>query len=176
MRQHNHYLGKVQEELSIYQQYLLDETIELTPTQLETWERIDAARAWLRTGYSDSDALKMLKNTRNVQERRAREILSMAYEVFAELRAGRSKEGVKFLYAEIFRKAAFEAKSAGDFMSFGILMDKAAKADGAYDNSKGTDVESKKKPQKVTIKVKNLTLETKVEPKQIQDASHEIIP
>ncbi|MCK8493783.1 MULTISPECIES: hypothetical protein [Spirosoma] len=176
MRQHNKYLVKVQEELSVYQKYLLDDKTELTPTQFETYEKIDTVRAWLRAGHSDQDVLSMLKNTRSIQDRRAREILTLAYEVFAELRQSKNKEGVKYMYAEIFRSAAFEAKQMGDLVSFGILMDKAAKIDGAYDNQKVVDNESKKKPTKVVFKIKSVTVApAPVAQNQIQDISHEEI-
>ena len=39
-------------------------------------------------------------------ERRAREILAMSYEVFAELRQLRNRDGIKYIYAEQFRGAA----------------------------------------------------------------------
>lgn len=176
MRQHNKYLEKVQDELSVFQRYLLDDTTKLTTTQHETYEKIDTVRAWLRDGYSDQDVLSMLKNTRTIQDRRAREILAMAYAVFAELRLARDKDGIKYLYAEIFRKAAFDAKQAGDMMSFGILMKEAAKIDGAYDNQKIVDSESKKKPTKVVIKVKSVNVgPAPAEPRKIEDTTHEEI-
>ena len=50
MRQHNKYLDKVRDELSIYQKYLIDENTQLTPTQAENWDKIDAVRACLREG------------------------------------------------------------------------------------------------------------------------------
>lgn len=180
MRQHNKYLVKVQDELSVYQRYLLDEGVELTPTQFETFEKIDAVRAWLRDGYSDQQVLGMLKNARHLQERRGREVLAMAYAVFAELRQSREKDGIKYMYAEIFRTAAWEAKSAGDLLSFGVLMEKAAKIDGAYDKQEEVEQERKKKPQRITIKVKTMhvgasAVERLVAPEPpIIDTTHEL--
>lgn len=175
MRKHEKYLVKVQEELSIYQQYLLDDSVELTPTQHDTYEKIDAVRAWLREGYADADVLSMLKNARSIQDRRGREILAMAYSVFAELRASRDKDGVKYMYAEIFRKAAWEAKDAKDMISFGMLMKEAAKIDGAYDNQKVVDTEAKKKPTRVTIRVKTMNIgDAAPAARQIEDTTHEI--
>jgi len=175
MRKHEKYLAKVQEELSVYQQYLLDDSVELTRTQHETYEKIDTVRAWLREGYADSDVLSMLKNGRSIQDRRGREILAMAYSVFAELRASRDKDGVKYMYAEIFRKAAWEAKDAKDMISFGMLMKEAAKIDGAYDNQKVVDNESKKKPTKITIKVRTVNVgDAGQQVRQIEDTTHEI--
>lgn len=175
MRQHNKYLAKITEELSVYQRYLLDDSVELTPTQHETYEKIDAVRAWLRDGYSDSDVLSMLKNGRHIQDRRGREILAMAYAVFAELRAARDKDGIKYMYAEAFRKAAYEAKAGGDYGAFEKLLDKAAKIDGAYDNQKVVDSEQAKKPQKVVIKVKTLNLQGNAEQRSIQEIGHEVV-
>ena len=176
MRQHNKYLEKVRDELSVFQRYLLDDTTELTPTQFETFEKIDTVRAWLREGYSDSDALSMLKNGRSIQDRRGREILALAYAVFAELRSARDKEGVKYLYSEVFRKAAQEAKASGDYHAFHSLIKEAAKIDGAYDNQKVIDNEGKKKPTKVVIKVKTMNMGgAGTAPAQIQDTTHEVV-
>lgn len=107
MRQHNKYLEKVYEEMDVYRQHLL-QGAELSTQQQETFEKIDVIRAWLKDGFSDSDIIKLAKNhpTLKVQDRRARELLTMAYEVFAELRQLRNREGMKYMYAEAFREAA----------------------------------------------------------------------
>lgn len=107
MRQHNKYLEKVYQEMDVYRKHLLNGD-ELTPTQEETFEKLDICRAWLKDGYSDTEVIRMLKNhpTSKVMERRAREILAMSYEVFAELRQLRNRDGIKYIYAEQFRGAA----------------------------------------------------------------------
>ncbi len=107
MRQHNKYLEKVYQEMDVYRRHLLNGD-ELTPTQEETFEKLDICRAWLKDGYSDTEVIRMLKNhpTSKVMERRAREILAMSYEVFAELRQLRNRDGIKYIYAEQFRGAA----------------------------------------------------------------------
>ncbi|WP_375445727.1 hypothetical protein [uncultured Fibrella sp.] len=175
MRQHNKYLVKVQEELSVYQRYLLNDGVELTPTQFDTFEKIDTVRAWLREGYSDQQVLSMLKNGRSIQDRRGREILALSYAIFAELRRARDKDGVKYLYAEMFKAAAKEAKDAGDLVSFGILLEKAAKIDGAYDKQEAIDQEQKKKPQKVVIKVKTMNvLPAPEQARTVIDTTHEL--
>jgi hypothetical protein len=106
MRQNNKYLEKVYEEMDIYRQHLLTGK-DLTVQQEETFEKIDVVRGWLRDGFSDVDIIKLAKNDPRlrVQDRRAREILAMAYEVFAELRQLRNRDGIKYMYAEMFRKA-----------------------------------------------------------------------
>ena len=106
MRQNNKYLEKVYEEMDIYRQHLLTGK-ELTVQQEETFQKIDVVRGWLRDGFSDVDIIKLAKNDPRlkVQDRRAREILAMAYEVFAELRQLRNRDGIKYMYAEMFRKA-----------------------------------------------------------------------
>lgn len=113
MRQHNKYLEKVYEEMDVYRQHLLTGA-ELTDTQQENFTKMDICRGWLRDGYSDTEVIRMLKQHPHakIQERRAREILAMSYEVFAELRQLRNRDGIKYLYAEQFREAAkvaFEA-------------------------------------------------------------------
>lgn len=106
MRQHNKYLEKVYEEMNVYQQHVMTGA-ELTPQQEETMQKIDVIRGWLRDGFSDIDVIKLAKNDPRlkVQDRRARELLAMAYEVFAELRQLRNRDGIKLMYAEQFRKA-----------------------------------------------------------------------
>ncbi len=107
MRQHNKYLDKVFEEMDVYRQHLLGDR-ELSTQQAATFEKIDIVRGWLRQGFSDIDVIKLAKTDPrlNVQDRRAREILAMSYEVFAELRSLRNRDGIKLLYAEQFKAAA----------------------------------------------------------------------
>lgn len=92
--------------MDVYRQHLLNGK-ELTTQQADTFEKIDVVRGWLRDGFSDVDVIKLAKNDPrlNVQDRRAREILAMAYEVFAELRQLRNRDGIKYMYAEQFRAA-----------------------------------------------------------------------
>lgn len=113
MRQHNKYLEKVYDEMDVYRQHIMTGQ-ELTQTQEETFAKITICRGWLLEGHSDTEVLRMLKNHPNakVQERRAREILAMSYEVFAELRQLRNRDGVKFMYSEQFREAAKLALAA----------------------------------------------------------------
>lgn len=177
MKDGNQYLLKVQDELSVYQRYILDESVELTTTQQETLEKINSVRAWLRDGYSDGKVLARLKTTFRLQDRRAREVLVMAYATYGELRLGRDKDGVKAVYAEMFRQAAQAAADAGDYRAQAAMLKEAAKIDGAYDNQKQVDIESKKKPTKVIIKVKTINVGTApAATPQIQDIAHEIIP
>lgn len=107
MRQHNKYLEKVYEEMDVYRQHLLTGA-ELSMMQEETFAKMDICRGWLKDGYSDTEVIRMLKQhpQAKIQERRAREILAMSYEVFAELRQLRNRDGIKYLYAEQFREAA----------------------------------------------------------------------
>ena len=106
MRQHNKYLQKVYEEMDVYQQHVMTGK-ELTTQQSETFQKIDVIRGWLRDGFSDVDVIKLAKNDPRIRvmDRRARELLAMSYEIFAELRQLRNREGVKYMYAEQFRKA-----------------------------------------------------------------------
>lgn len=170
----NKYLDKVRDELEAFQKYLL-EGGELTPVQWETWDKIDSARAWLKAGHTDSQVLLMLKNAKAIQDRRAREILALAYAVFAELRQTRSKDGVKYLYAELFREAAKKALDNEDFYNYSLLLKEAAKIDGAYDNQNVVNADEFKKPSKVIFKVKQMTVNTNSpEANQIQDTTYDI--
>ncbi|PRY47097.1 hypothetical protein CLV58_101163 [Spirosoma oryzae] len=158
MRQHNQYLAKVQEELSIYQKYLIDETFELTQTQLDVYDRIEFARNQLREGYSDSQVLTTLKRSQHIQDRRAREILALAYAVFGEVRQTRSKDGIKYLYAEMFKDAYKKAMEAEDFRAAALLLKEAAKIDGAYSEEKTNNADAYKRPTKITIKTKSVMI------------------
>lgn len=166
MRSNNKYLQKVQEELDTYRRHLLLSE-ELTPTQEKVFEKVNVARGWLKSGYSDGQVIDLLRNDKStdLQERRAREILAIAYELYADIRLTRNPDGLKHLYAEMFREAGWlayeEAKAAfreGDRKSgselmktFKALMAEAADFDGAYQEKKA-DLSEKKKPTKVVIK------------------------
>lgn len=190
MRQNNKYLEKVYEELDIYQQHLIDGK-ELTVKQTETFVKIDIMRGWLLVGFSDIDVIKRAKNDPRVgmQDRRARELLAMAYEVFAELRQLRNREGLKYMYSELMRKAArivfknyktlFASGSdyrgaAALYREYKNMLKEAAVIDGAYDTSKiGTD--EKKKPTKIVIKRKTTITNGKVEKDELNEqATYEI--
>ena len=173
MRQHNKYLQKVHEELSVYQKYLIDETTVLTPTQLETFEKINAARAMLRNGYNDNQVLTRLKQNEGLQDRRSREVLAMAYATFAELRQAKDKEGVKFLYSELFRQAAMDALSAGEFIAYQMLLKEAAKIDGAYKDDAEVKTDEYKKPTKIVLKVKTVAAAEPV--RAVHDVGHEVV-
>lgn len=174
MRQHKGYLAKVNEELSVYQRYLLDESVELTPTQFDTFEKIDAARAWLREGYSDSQVLTMLKNSRHLQDRRAREVLALSYGIFAELRSSRDKEGIKYLYSEMFKEAYKKAIENLDFRAAALLLKEAAKIDGAYSEDKVVNADEYKRPTKITIKVKTMNVGSPADVKNVENTTYEL--
>ena len=199
MRQHNQYLLKVQDELSVYQKYLLNDEVQLTDTQRENWDKLDDMRAWLKEGYSDMDILRRSKKIHHLQERRSRELLAMAYEIFAELRKSKNKDGVKYVFAEIHKQAAQSVKEDaekimevvrqriedGDRLNvseFNELVKSAAsllkihkeylveagKIEGAYETENVLDVEDKKKPQKITIKVRQSP-----EKREIEEVTYE---
>ncbi len=169
----NKYLEKVRGELDVFQRFLL-EGGELTPAQAITWKNIDTTRGWLREGFNDGQVLAMMKNTTKLQDRRAREILTLTYCVFGELRQSKDKEGVKSLYSELFRAAAQTALQVADFYNYGLLLKEAAKIDGAYDNQKVLDSEAYKKPSKVIFKVKQLTVNNSQEARDTENTTFEL--
>lgn len=166
MREHSQYLVKVTEELDVYRRHLLFEQ-ELTYQQKQVFEKVNIARGWLKQGYSDSKVLDLLRTDEKtrLQERRAREVMAIAYELYADIRLNRNPDGLKLLYAEIFKDAAqlvlSEAQKAFDegdrkggselMKTFKALNAEAAQLDGAYD-AKVNDLSGKKKPTKVVIK------------------------
>lgn len=171
MRQNNKYLEKVYDEMDIYQQHMLGNR-ELTVQQKDTFDKIDIIRGWLREGLSDIQAITLAKSDPrvSVQDRRARELIAMAYQVFADLRQLRSRDGIKFMYAELLRHTAdkvikdYEAlrdrgtddKAAAALLrEWKAMIKEAATIDGAYDTSKLPD-DAKKKPTKIVIKRKTI--------------------
>ena len=169
MRQHNKYLEKVYEEMDIYRLHVFEDK-ELTIKQQETYGKMEIMRGWLLAGLSDSDTLKLAKTDSKVllQDRRARELLSMTYELFAELRGLRNREGLKYMYSDLFRSVAdkilvdyerlrdsgADSKAAAALLrEYRSMIKEAAVIDGAYDTSKLPD-EQKKKPTKIVIKRK----------------------
>jgi predicted TIM-barrel fold metal-dependent hydrolase len=174
MRQHNQYLAKVTEESDVFRQHLLNDRA-LTTQQEETFEKIDTLRGWLKQGYSDADVIKLAKNDPRVRvaDRRARELLTMAYDIFADLRSARNTEGIKYLYAEQFREAARRAfgeyeilmgkdeyKAAATMLkAYESLLTQAAEIDGAYKET--PKKESERRGQKIVIKRKKTTTTTR---------------
>ncbi|CAG4992117.1 hypothetical protein DYBT9275_00897 [Dyadobacter sp. CECT 9275] len=187
MRQHNKYLEKVYEEMDVYHQHLHTGR-ELSMQQQQTFEKIDIVRGWLRDGLSDIDVIKLAKSDPRlrVQDRRARELLSMAYEVFADLRQLRNRDGIKFMYAELMRKTADKViqdyerlrDSGEDYRAaaallreYKNLLKEAAVIDGAYDTSKLPD-EQKKKPTKIIIKRKTVISNSEINSDDIVQEAH----
>ena len=190
MRQHSKYLIKVYDEMDVYRQHMFDGK-ELTIQQSETFEKLEIIRGFLISGVSDVDVIKLAKNDNRlkIQDRRARELLSMAYEVFAELRQLKNREGVKYMYSEIMRKAAEKViqdyqklfnsgedyrGAAALFREYKNILKEAAIIDGAYDNTKEGG-EEKKKPTKIMIKRKTIINNGKVESDTLtENATYEI--
>lgn len=174
MRSHNKYLEKVREELDVYRAHLLDGG-ELSFLEKKIWASITLSRQQLLEGQSDFEIIRALKNdpAHPLQERRAREVLAMAYEIFGDLRLNRNSEGVKYMYAQIFRDSAMKALNAGDYESFKNLMKEAAKIDGAYDAEK-MNVSDKKKPTKVIIKRVTKSVNNQLEETDTEEAQYEV--
>ena len=182
MRQNNKYLEKVADELTIYQKHLLLGT-ELTTQQQEVFDKIEIARGWLNSGYSDAQVINVLKNDSRVkvQERRARELLSLAYSVFAELRSNRNKNGLKYIYEESYREKAQkmydeaikalnldDREGAAKLMSiYHKLMKEAGIIAGVYD--KTSNVDEKKKPTKIIIKRKTNIVNNVVQSDELEE-------
>ncbi|MDQ1085633.1 hypothetical protein [Siphonobacter sp. SORGH_AS_1065] len=184
MRGNNKYLEKVTEETDVYRRHLLYEE-KLTPTQQLVFDKVNVARGWLKNGYSDSQVLDLLRKdpATGLQERRAREVLAIAYDLYADIRLTRNPDGIKLLYAEIFREAAWlayeEAKTAFDekdrkggselMKTYRALMAEAAELDGAY-VEKTKDLSQKKKSSTVTIKRKSKIVNGQIQDEITQEA------
>jgi len=102
------YEQKVFQELSIYQQKMLDDSIELTEIQKLTLSRLIDMRSWLLEGHTDVTVLSMSKTVHGLGDRRSRELLIITYELFAELRRSKNTEGIKFIEAEVLDIQASE--------------------------------------------------------------------
>lgn len=190
MRGHEKYLEKVYDELDVYRKHL-HHGDELPERFADAWEKIEIARAWVRNGYSDSEVLQLLKNdsSTRLQARRAREVLALAYEIFADIRIARNADGIKQKYADELNDAAVEVRKDiqhlrdidGDSKDIAALMKvwkdlkaEAAKIDGAYlPTAKGGG--DFKKPTKVIFKRKTVIKDKKVISDNIvEEAEYEI--
>lgn len=194
MRNHNKYLVKVHEELDIYRQRLmLGDEVEMTETQLENWKKINIVWSLLKDGNTDTEVIKMAKHHigLKVMDRRARELLYMAYETFADLRLQRNTRAIKMLDSEAYREAALlirkEMKSAIERFDdakgiamlareYRNLMREAGLIDGVY-QADARNSEEKKIPKKITIRkvvINNFNGPAPVEPtNNIIDITHE---
>ncbi|WP_254561780.1 hypothetical protein [Dyadobacter diqingensis] len=190
MRQNNKYLEKVYEEMDVYRQHIFDGK-ELTLKQEDTLQKLEIMRGWLLAGLSDVDTIKLAKTDERIrlQDRRARELLAMTYEIFAELRQLRNREGIKYMYSELFRSVAdkvlidyerlrdsgADPKAAAALLrEYRSMIKEAAVIDGAFDTSKIPD-EQKKKPTKIVIKRKTVINNGKVEKDELtEEANYEI--
>jgi hypothetical protein len=183
MRTNSQYIQKIQDEMTVYQQRLkFGDDIEMTEIQEENWEKINIIWKLLKDGESESEILKMAQNHPGlkVMNRRARELLYMTYEVFADLRLSRNVKAVKMLDSESYREASglvmteikellepkemWDAESGtwikpkknyqditGLFKIWKELKIEAGKIDGVYlPDSKNQD--EKKKPKNIIIK------------------------
>lgn len=183
MRKGGQYIEKVQEELNIYQRFLLEGDIELTETQQKNFDRILDIRDWLREGYSDSAVINMARRCHKIQERRSRELLILTYEVFAELRRSKNSHGVKYIEAEVLDEAAREIREEAqrilnvsnrnektvlrseDYKDYVALMQlwrglkkDSAQIKGAYEKNSIGEGQKKQKPTKITfVKIENIT-------------------
>jgi len=150
MRAHEQYIEKVNDESAIYLKHLRTGE-ELEPRFQEAFEKIEIARSWLREGYSDTQVINLLKNdpATRLQSRRAREVINIAYEVFADLRLLRNQDGIKQKYADEMNEMAQKIKKQIDDVMEGkkrgylkniadlakewkALKKEAATIDGAY--------------------------------------------
>ncbi len=171
MRGHEKYIEKVNDETNIYLHHLRTGE-ELEPRFAEAFEKIEIARAWVRDGYSDTEVIQLLKNDKQtrLQARRAREVLALAYEIFADIRIIRNPDGVKQKYADEFNDLAKTIKdelisaiedsaSKKDITEltnqWKALKKEAAVIDGAYlPTPKGGS--GNKKPTKIIFKRKTV--------------------
>jgi hypothetical protein len=171
MRGHEKYIEKVNDETNIYLHHLRTGE-ELEPRFAEAFEKIEIARAWVREGYSDTEVIQLLKNDKQtrLQARRAREVLALSYEIFADIRIIRNQDGVKQKYADEFNDLAKEIKDKIFYLienngtpkeiaeltnQWKSLKKEAANIDGAYlPTPKGGS--GTKKPTKVIFKRKTI--------------------
>ncbi len=174
MRSNAQYIQKVHEELSPMQKRLKQgDDFELTETQEENWDKINIIWKLLKDGNSDSEVLKLAKNHPGlaVMERRARELLYLTYQTFADLRLSRDVRAIKILDSESYREAAAEVmddikkirKSSTleddkkyDFIKkfmkvWKELKVEAGKIDGV-NKEDSKNQEEKKKPRKIVIR------------------------
>ena len=197
MRNGGKYLEKVQDELNVYQRFMLEDGVELTPVQQLNFKRLLSIRDLLREGYSDASVLKQIRKLEQIQDRRARELLVLAYETFAELRRSKSIDGIKYLEAEVLDEAAREIREEAqrilnvegrnektvlrgeEYEAYVKLMQiwRGVKKDsatikGAYEKENHASTNRKQKPAKVLfVQINNL--EEKLKLDNIIDVDYE---
>lgn len=188
MRSNNQYIIKVLDELDVYRKHMLDET-ELLPKQKENFEKLNVIRTWLCAGYSDTQVLALCKTDPaiNLQDRRARELLAIAYEIFADIRIQKNEKGVKAIYAEVLNTAAREVfddyQKAIRMMEYGDaaklmrefrgLKQLAGQIEGVFLPDR-QDIGEKKRPQKVVIKSVTVNNYGDQDKKKPEDTTYEL--
>jgi hypothetical protein len=187
MRGHEKYIEKVQDELDIYRKHL-HHGDDLPDRFQESWKKIEIARSWIRDGYSDTQVIQLLKNdpSTKLQARRAREVLTFAYEIFADIRLARNPDGVKQRYADELNDAAEEVKRdikaardkkespkeiAALMKVWKDLKTEAAKVDGVFlPTPKVGNVN--KKPTKIILKRKTVIQNNNVVADDLTEEAH----
>jgi hypothetical protein len=191
MRGHEKYIEKVHDEAAIYLQHIRT-GCDLEPRFQDAFEKVEVARSWIRDGYSDTQVIMMLRNdpATKLQARRAREVINIAYEVFADIRLGRNPDGVKQKYADEINEMALKIKNEidkiiiekGDKKEISVLMKEwkslkkeAATIDGAYLATQKAGSKGAIKPTKVVFKRKTIIKNGNVlEDNIIEDAEYEV--
>jgi hypothetical protein len=86
---------------------------DLTPTQEEARQRIEACRALLVEGYSKAQSAKMLMSTYGIATSQAYQIVRDTYDIFGDV-AAVSKEGMRIMQLEQYQVMAEQLKSNGE--------------------------------------------------------------
>lgn len=108
--------------------------LEPTPEMAKTMENILEAWNLVRNGYPKFTAVEFLMKDKGLQRSQAYKLIQDAYQLFGNLEET-NKVAMKLVYIENFKRMAKLAEESGDYYTAGILLDKAAKIEGAFEQS-----------------------------------------
>lgn len=104
------------------------------PEMEKTMDNILSAWSYLRNGYSKFTTVEFLMADLGLARSQCYKLIQDSYQVFGNLEET-SKLAIKLLYVENFKRLAKLAEQDQDYYTAGILFDKAAKIEGAFETT-----------------------------------------
>jgi hypothetical protein len=108
--------------------------LDPSPEMAKTLENVLDAWNLMRNGYPKFTAVEFLMKDKGLQRSQAYKLIQDAFQLFGNLEET-SKVATKLLYIENFKRLAKLSEDGGDYYTAGILLDKAAKIEGAFEQS-----------------------------------------
>jgi hypothetical protein len=111
---------------------------DLTHTQEEARQRIEACRALLAEGYSKAQAAKMLMSSYGIATSQAYQVVRDTYDIFGDV-AAVSKDGMRVMQLEQYQQMAAQFKSEGENALWMECMKRIDKISGLEISDKDKD-------------------------------------